>query len=362
VALAVSACGVYQPLDPLTANRDQLSKRLPADLVARVELPYVLDEELLAETRGFLNPAGSERRRTEDVVDFIFDGIGLQYALEPTRDASETFRSREGNCMSFVNLFVALGRHQRLDPFYVEVEDYQRWSYRDGVVVSRGHIVAGIFIDGDLKTYDFLPYRAKSYRDFAPIDDTTAMAHFYNNLGAEALMEEDGAGAVGQLEVAVGLAPDFEKALNNLGVAYMHLGRTEEAVELYERALGIHPQSVPILTNLARATQDLGLADRANELLDQIENVNEINPFFFVYRGEQALAAGDFAKALDYMRRAFRIESEEAEVHVGLAKVYLGMGDLAKARHHVSRALKLDATHEGARKYAALMSRGDLGG
>ncbi len=229
-------------------------------------------------------------------------------------------------------------------------------------MVSRGHIVAGIFVDGDLKTYDFLPYRAKSYRDFEPIDDTAAMAHFYNNLGAEALMDDDTERAVGHLEVAVGLAPDFEKALNNLGVAYMHLGRTDEAVELYDRALVIHPQSVPILTNLARATQDLGLAERAEELLDQIESVNEINPFFFVYRGEQALAAGDFGKALDYMRRAFRIETEEAEVHVGLAKVYLAMGDLDKARHHVARALKLDATHEGARRYAALMSRGSVDG
>ena len=68
--------------------------------------------------------------------------------------------------IAVVNLFVGMAREVRLNPFYVEVTDFQRGSYRDGVVVSQGHIVAGMSVDGQLTTFDFLPYQAKAYRDF----------------------------------------------------------------------------------------------------------------------------------------------------------------------------------------------------
>ena len=47
----------------------------------------------------------SELRRVNQVNDFIFDGLQLQYLLAPTRNAVETYRTRAGNCLSFVNLF-----------------------------------------------------------------------------------------------------------------------------------------------------------------------------------------------------------------------------------------------------------------
>jgi tetratricopeptide (TPR) repeat protein len=355
VAALALACTQYQPLVTSDLVRRQIEQRVPADLRDRVELPFELDAETIAAVEAVISPASSESERAQDVVAYIFSRLALEYSLTPTRNAVETHRVAQGNCLSFVNLFVGIGRHVRLNPFYVEVEDYQRWNYANGVVVSRGHIVAGLRVDGNLATYDFLPYRIKGYRDFEPIDDLMAMAHFYNNLGAEALMVDDVGGALDSLLIATALAPDFEKAINNLGVAYLRRGDTEAAVALYERGLELNPESVPILTNLARANQNLGLLDRATAILDQIEGVNRTNPFFFVYRGEVALAGGDVARALDYMRQALQTDSEVPEVHVGLIKVYLALGDLQRARHHLDRALRLDATHEEARKYAAMM-------
>lgn len=102
------------------------------------------------------------------MLDFVFSELRLKYALLPTRDAVGTYQAREGNCLSFVNLFVGLARSFRLNPYYVEVTDYQKWSFRDGQVLSQGHIVAGMVVAGQLKTYDFLPYRPKSYKTFPP--------------------------------------------------------------------------------------------------------------------------------------------------------------------------------------------------
>lgn len=357
--LLAGACAVqpYRPFDSRADLERRYTERLGPELAASVRVPFALTPELLVAIEARLSPAGGEKRRTEEVLDFIFSGLGLTYSLTPTRDAVETFEARQANCLSFVHLFVGIARQQRLNPFYVEVEDFQRWNYRNGVVVSQGHIVAGMYVDGGLSTFDFLPFRPKSYREFRPIDDLTAMAHHYNNLGAEALLAGQPGRAQELLEIAYQLAPDFDKAINNLGVLKLRSGDVKGAVELYERAIELHPDNVPLLSNLARAYQELGRVDAAGELLERIEAIDASNPFLLVYRGEVALAQGDPGQALEHMRRALRLDSELPQVHVGLVKVYVALGETGKARHHVERALHLDATDDEARRYAVLLSQ-----
>lgn len=357
-SVALGACTTTlapRSFDSSTHLRQTIAERAGADTAAGVLLPFDLDAEIVAELGERLSPAGSERRRVDQIVDYIFGFLDLQYTLSPTRSAVEAYRVRQGNCLSFVNLFVGVAREQRLNPFYVEVEDYQRWNFDHGTVVSHGHIVAGLRIDGELSTFDFLPFKAKSYRDFNPIDDLKATAHFYNNLGAEALLAGDLDRAQELITVAVELAPGFDKALNNLGVVLLREGETEEAIALYRRGLEIAPTDPALLTNLARAYQELGRLGEAEAVLAQLEGVEHSNPFFFVYRGDLALAGGDTEKALDQMREAYRRGSDIPEVHLGLVRVYLAMGDRQRALHHVERALQLDATHGEARKYAAML-------
>lgn len=355
VALSCSATGGYPPFDSEAHLRQRFAERLGHDEAERIEIPYALDGELQGVVEERLSPAGREQWRVDQILDFIFQRLDLRYARMPTRNAVDTYRAREGNCLSFVNLFVGVARQLRLNPFYVEVRDYQRWSYRDGTVISNGHIVAGMRVHGDLRTFDFLPYRPKSYRDFQPIDELQATAHYYNNLGAEVLLTGDVERAHDLFRVAATLAPGFAKASSNLGVALMRMGRVEEAVALYEEALEDHPKDVALLSNLARAYQQLGREREATELLATIESVHQTHPFFFIYRGELELSQGKTDEALEFMVQALRRDSEIPEVHVGLAKVYLAVGDVARARRHVTRALRLDATHTEARRLAAMV-------
>ncbi len=355
---ALAACAGYVPFDGTQALAPEFERRLGPEWRQEIVVPFAADDELRLAVDDRVSPAGSETSRRDAVLDFIFGWVDLEYALTPTRTATQTYASARGNCLSFVNLFVAVGRERRLNPFFVEVRDYQRWNYQDGVVVSRGHIVAGMYVDGEMATYDFLPYRPKSYRDFRPITDLAATGHYYNNLGAEALMDGDLDAAERWLDIATRLTPDFDKAINNYGIVLLRRNRLDDAVRAYEQGLELHPANVPLLTNLVRAYQLQGRHERAGELLDVLEGLNRASPFFYVYRGDAALAAGDSATALDYMRRALRADSEIPEVHVGLARVYLATGKVREARHHVERALRLDATHTEARKYAALIERG----
>jgi tetratricopeptide (TPR) repeat protein len=354
--LLVAACSSYQPFDTVTYLRQQYAKEVGAAEAQRVEVPFELNDDIRA-TLGKMPPLASELRRINQVNDFIFDGLQLQYSLTPTRNAVETWRTREGNCLSFVNLFVGVARDRGLNPSYVEVTDLQKWNHRDGMVVSQGHIVAGMYLDGALRTFDFLPYRRKAYRDFKPIDDLTAAAHFYNNLGAEALLAGNLVKARELLTMATRINPRFDKAINNLGVVLARSGEPQKALELYQRGLALVPEDPTLLTNMARTYQQLGRGDEANALLARIEESNTSNPFFFIYQSEVALGRGENDKALDYMVRALRLDSELPEVQLGFVKVYLAIGDLEKARFHLGRALKLDATNQDALQYARMLGQ-----
>jgi tetratricopeptide (TPR) repeat protein len=347
-------CTPYQSFDSAAALRQEYETRLGAT-AAGVAVPFELSPGIVADLVDKLPPLPSQRRRVNQILDFIFTRLDLRYALQPTRSAVEVFRDRQGNCLSFVNLFVGVARQQGLAPFYVEVVDYQRWNRREGMVVSQGHIVAGLYLEGELATYDFLPYRPKAYRDFKPIDDRTAAAHYFNNLGAEALLGGDPEQAQRLLSIAAGIAPTFSKAINNLGVLASRQGNYDRAAELYDQALANSPDDTLILTNLARLYQLTGRSTEAVELLGRIEAANTTNPFFFVYEAEVALARGDEQKAIDYLTRALRQDSEVPEIHVGFVKIYVALGDLDKARHHLERALKLDATNPEAQDLARML-------
>jgi tetratricopeptide (TPR) repeat protein len=355
-AVLAAGCTQYQPFDSAGYLRGQFDRLLGPETGAALEVPFAPSAELSQAFHKSMRPASSPRGRVTQVIDFIFDQLHLKYSLSPTRSAAEAYRTREGNCLSFVNLFVGLAREQSLAPFYVEVTDYQRWNHREGMVVSQGHIVAGIYLDGELATYDFLPYRAKAYRNFKPIDDLTASAHYFNNLAAEALMRGNLPEAQRMAGIATRVAPGFLKAWNNLGVVQARSGQLEAALATYRKALDVEPGNPTLLVNEARAFQQLGRREEADALLAQVEASNTDNPFFFLYEGEIALARGDQQKALDYMVRALRQNTELPEVHVGLVKVYLALGEMDKARHHLERALQLDATHEEALRYAKLMA------
>jgi len=357
VAFLAAACSTYVPFDSSADLKTKFTAAL-GDQASGIDVPFALSPEFEQWLTEHLKPAPDEQARVDQVLAFIFDDLNLRYSLTPTYDAMGTYGSHQGNCLSFVNLFVGVARHQRLAPFYVEVTDYQRWSYRDGLVVSQGHIVAGLNIKGGLKTYDFLPYRAKGYRGFKPIDDLTAAAHYYNNLGAEALMAGDATKARAMVDTAAKLQPKFVKAINNLGVLLSREGKLAEAEAAYRRGMEVEPSNVALLNNLAQIYQRQGRKAEADELMGKIQNENNSNPFFFVFRGEQALAAGDTDTALKMMVEALRRDSEAPEVQLGFVKVYVAIGDLEKARHHLARALQLDATNQEALRYAHMLQAG----
>jgi len=357
-ALLTGGCAQHQVFDSIGYMRAQIVQQTGPEIAARIEVPFAIDDSVRAALKRFTRLRAIESERVNQLLDFIFIKLRLAYQVSPTRDAIGTFRSGKGNCLSFVNLFVGMARDVGLNPFYVEVADYQRWNHHAGLVISEGHIVAGMYLDGKLKTYDFIPNGEKTYRRFKPVSDLTAVAHYYTNLGAEALIAGDLEEARRLSTLATDLAPKFPNALNNLGVCLARGGDTAGALAHYEQALAVDPGNSMVMTNVLRVYQQQGRVKEAAELETKVEQANTGNPFFFIYLGDMALARGDNAKALDHMVHALRLQTDLPEVQLGLVKVYLAQGDLDRARHFLERARELDPTNKEAQRYARLLAAG----
>ncbi len=369
VALVLS-CAQIEPFDSVSFVQERLTTEsgLSNAEAQRVEVPFDLPLEVKEELAPLLSKNGSKRFRAERAQDYILHELPLRYSLRPTRDAVSTLRAKEGNCLSYAHLFIAITREQGLNSFYVEVHDRQRFVYRDRSVISQGHIAAGLRF-GDTPTlqegislYEHLPYRAPgaqpTYRRRREIDDLTATAHHYNNLGAEALLDGNLTRAEELLRLATKVDPTFVSGLSNLGICLTRQERLEEAIEIYSQGLQVEPDNPILISNLARAHQLAGNLGEADLLLAQLEEIDHANPFFYVYRGYQALDQGEMTLALDYMREAFKRSTKIPEVHLGLAEVYFALGNLESARFHSQRALRLDATHEEARRFAVMLAPG----
>lgn len=358
IALSQGGCSsLATPFDSVGYTRGQIVQKVGPEAAAQIEVPFAIDDEVRLAFRRFTRLGTTEDERTAALLDFIFHQLALTYEQVPTRDAMATFRAHKGNCLSFVNLFVGMARDIRLNPNYVEVTDYQHWNHREGMIISEGHIVAGMTLDGAFKTFDFIPYQEKAYRNFKPIDDLTAVAHFYNNLGAEALLAGKLPEAQRLVTLATRIAPHFPKALNNLGVCLARAGDLAGALEKYQQALAGDPGNSMVMTNVMHVYQEQGRVAEATDIEHKVEESNTSNPFFYLYLGETALARGDLVKALDHMVHALRLEPDLPEVQLGLVKVYLAQGDLGKARHFLQRALELDASDKEAQKYARLLGK-----
>ena len=71
----------------------------------------------------------SDEMKMEAILKGLLDeGLNLQYHNLTTYTAEQTFYARQGNCLSFTNLYIALAREAGLDVAYQEVEVPPAWS------------------------------------------------------------------------------------------------------------------------------------------------------------------------------------------------------------------------------------------
>lgn len=285
----------------------------------------------------------SREQRLEKLVHLIFDADGMQLEYDPyaTHTLTETWQTGRANCLSFTLLFVTLARAAGIDARVQEVAQAMTWYQDDGVIYSVGHVNAGVELNDRTAVVDL--DRNVLYDRYGPrpITEQRALAHFYNNRGAQAMAAGDLPMARTYLKAALNLSPEFTPGWNNLGVLDTREGRMPQARQDFETALRLQPRHAAALTNASALYQRLGEPQLASQLAKRLQQVERKDPFAQFRMGNQAEEQKNFDKAIHYYRQAIALYGTAHQFHFGLARAYFLAGDNTRASREMQRARDL---------------------
>jgi tetratricopeptide (TPR) repeat protein len=309
---------------------------------AEVSNPLLVTEGM----REFANQAaglGTPTERLDRLQRALFNEETFPFSYENrgTFTAAEAFYRRQGNCLSFTNLFVALGRSLNI-PVTTALVTRVRGSEREGdLIVVNTHVIAVLSYGGGFNLYDFERSRFDQPRALLSLDDMWITALYLNNRGAEELRGGRTESSRSFFANAVKLADTFAGAWGNLGVARRRLGDVNGALAAYAQALAIEPGNPTILTNLAAVYRSI---DKEAEALAALSaaNMTIASPHVLLVRGDLELAQGNIDGAISLYRSARNRQPALADAWVSMARAELSRGRESRAERYLKKALKLD--------------------
>ncbi len=278
-----------------------------------------LDEDMRRFFAARVPRLGGSAAQLDAIVSAILDpdGLAFTYREDGNFDARETFHRREGNCVAFSILVVAVAREYKLTARFNEVRTAPRWDRIGQVVAEFRHLNVVVRTDTGAMMVDLLPAAGPGGALAAtrPIPDARAFAMFYGNAGVRLLGLGRIAEALPLLERATALAPSHAAGWVNLGSAHSLRGDTGTAQACYERALREEPGDPKALGSLAQLCRVTGQTERAQQLERKSERHRERNPYHLAALARHDLARGDAATAAGRLRRAIAIKDDEPEFY-----------------------------------------------
>ena len=311
----------------------------PRDVVypfeATPEMMAWAEEKLQSHTQkdGLLQLTVLQNALFNTSYSFVYDNMR-------TLTAADAFAAREGNCISFTSLFVAISRGLGYPTFLASVRRDPGIAKTDGVIVVNHHVVAAYRSPRRVHTFDFYTTFTEPHYHKRVIDDIAASAIFHTNLGGESIRNGDLGEARRHLEIATTLAPDRAPGWINLGVTRFRLGEVEGALEAYRSALLADPLNPSALTNMSIVYRSLGREEEAQTALRAAAEDTR-SPFTLIAMADVDMVQGNLESARRYLRRARWWYGKEPEVYDALARLALHERDDAKAEKYTRQAAEL---------------------
>jgi len=283
--------------------------------------------------------------------------LDFHYDSSKTLTAEEAFRQKTGNCLSFSGMIVAMARVAGLKAWYQEVEVRQEWdSINDTLLVSK-HVNA-VLEDGHLEyVIDITPkYRREETRNRNVADekewrrklsDREAFAQFYNNLGVDALIDNQLAPAHAYFAKAIETDPDTAFFWSNIGVVYRRNGQMEDANLAYTQALELDSTHAVALNNLYALYRELGDEAAAREMQARAERHRRQNPYYLQQMSLDAIEEERYKDAVALIKRAIKIKEADYRFHLTMARSLFLLGETDEAQLSLERARQLAPSDDG---------------
>jgi Flp pilus assembly protein TadD len=361
VTLALAGASVVEGLQRTEISPEELLAGNALGVSPGLSAP-VADDEVLAVTgdmRAFLGEhvhrKAADQVKLRELIEALItkDASSLTFN-DRTRTASEAFRLRTGNCLSFSNLFVAMAREVGLKASFQEVDLPPDWSLDKDVFVLNRHV--NVRIDLNLLGVHVVDFNIDDFRasySTREISDTRALAHYFNNMGVESMQAGDAASAAAYFRKALADNDrEFSPAWTNLGTLYLRLGHPAHAEAAYLQALKVDRDEDVAMSNLAGLYERQGDPKRAAAYRKQVIHHRMQNPYYRYQRAREAYEAGDFDTAIGHLKSAARRKPKEARFCELMARCYLGKGNERAAARWQARAEELTAAGAPRRRHA----------
>ncbi|MFT5936178.1 MAG: Flp pilus assembly protein TadD [Pseudohongiellaceae bacterium] len=348
--LALTSCSAIDLDITFTLDQDLQNNIIDqqSDLFTEIE-PLYLSDEIKTLLDGVIKPYDGEVTRVEKIQDILYgqDYLGITYSDRKTHTAVEAFHAREGNCLSVMNLYIAMARYLEVDADFQTVAVQPNWDRRGDLLVLSQHINAtGRFNAQKRYVVDFTPEIALQQLTSSIVTDLEARALYFNNLGVEALIESDYEGALKYFKNSLFLDPKKSIVWNNIGTTYNRLGNSQYAEYAYQQSFDLDKRNATAVNNLAKFYTSSGNLRLARQYEKAIERFNKKNPYYHFAVGSLAFADENMYQARLSFSRALKLKEEEPEFYMALARVYLALGDIEEARRYAESAQRLIALNE----------------
>lgn len=308
-----------------------------------------------------VDPGAADGERLQQLLKAMIDAglLALEYRPGRTDTAQGTFESRQGNCLSFTNLFVALARAAGLEVSYQLVQVPPQWE-RDGQwVVRDSHIntvLHNLRIRGSFRRDYAVDFNIADFQGHYPrekVADEVAFAHYYNNRAVELMQAGDQASALAHFAAAHALAPDFDALWTNLGTWHRLRGDHSRAESAYRQALTLDPNNSAALSGLALLYHATDRKNWAAQVEARLLRLREQDPYYFYQRSLAALSGGDLDKARRLIDQAIRRQKQDHQFYFLRARLAWQQGDRLTASRDLNRALRLAPGERSRARYSA---------
>ncbi len=337
---------------------------------------FALSDEMRAYLDDEIQPRARHRGRQLALVDALYRAgeLKLEYDSALTRNASEAFAARSGNCLSLVIMTAAFAKALDLPVDYQKVFVDDAWARSGDIYLAIGHVnltlgqrktdgggvgyrVGRKPSESEAMTIDFLPPEDMRSVQTRPIGEDTLVAMYMNNRAVETMARGKLDDAYWYARESVTQSPSFLIAYNTLGAVYHRHGDLEEAERVLRFALAREPSNTIVMANLVSVLADAGKLDESDRLAARLAKLEPEPPFAFFKRGMAALRAGDLPAAKASFQREIARSPDWHEFHFWLAIALLGLGENADARKHLEVAMHNSTTRSDHDLYAAKLDR-----
>lgn len=336
----------------------------PAEEI-RADGIFALSDRMRAFAHEKIQPRIGENGISRAIFKPVRDEIFVDYDVNKTRPAAETFELRAGNCLSATIMLAAFAKELGIPVRYQRAATQGVWSRQDNLAFYSGHVnlVLGLNAIGIAleprpgRIIDITPAEVTGPQAGRFIPEELLLAMYLNNRAAEAMLDGDLDSAYAWAREAVRAAPTHVSSYNTLGVIYRRHGNLAEAERVLRYALEREPDNVNLLSNLVAVLENQLRFATAAEVAERLRAIAPYPPFYFLEAGLAAAERGDLESAVDLYEKELRRMPYDDEVHYALAQAEFRRGRVGNARLHVDAAMRNSVTRERRALYSAKLSK-----